>query len=349
MSSSEVTGVVLALAISAIMALYMNIYTPTPLLDDEARLDEPIRKALVKFNPPKTTTTVEDLKEEPPKEKKVVQAVEKKVVQAAEQPRQTPNPTVEKKGDPGKAGETAKKSDVQKPKNNKVAAKQGGAIKTSPKEGANAKSEKPDPTKVGLLNVFSSKGTQAKLDKAYSGSGELTGMADAATGYAGNAEDRAGDNLGAKLKDTGGGGKGSNTVGIGGVGTSGRGNGTTGYGSGGIGKKGSVQINVGGQEGEFAGGMDKEAIRRVIREHIREIRNCYETQLQTHPDLYGKLVLEWDIEEGGRVARCVAKSNSLGNDAVASCITSRLKTWKFPDPPKDMVGRVSYPFLFSSQ
>lgn len=339
MTSSEVTGIVLALAISAIMALYMNIYTPSPLNDDEARIDEPIRKAIVKFNPPQQK--IAEAKEEP-KEKKVAVAKDK-VTQA------TPKPTVEKKGDPGKAGEVAPNPNAKTKEKKLTSVKPGGAIKTAPKEGANMKSEKPDPTKVGLLSAFGAKGTQAKLDKAYSGSGELAGMADAATGYAGNAETRDGDGPGTKLKDTGAGGKGSQTIGISGVGTQGRGTGGTGYGTGGIGKKGSAQIHVEGQEGEFSTGMDKEAIRRVIREHLREIRNCYEQQLQRSPDLYGKLVLEWDIEEGGRVSRCVVKSNALGNEAVASCISSHLKTWKFPDPPKDMVGRVSYPFVFSSQ
>ncbi len=211
------------------------------------------------------------------------------------------------------------------------------------------KSEKPDPNKMGLLATFGKGGMQKDLNKASAGAGELAGMADQATGAAGSSENRAGDNLGGKLKDTGAGGKGTATYGIAGVGTQGRGTGTTGYGTGGLGQKGSVQINVTGQEGQFEGGMDKEAIRRVIREHIREIRSCYERELQRSPDLYGKIVLEWDIEEEGRVSRVVTKSNALGNDNVANCIMARLKTWKFPDPPKDQVGRVVYPFVFSSQ
>jgi hypothetical protein len=211
------------------------------------------------------------------------------------------------------------------------------------------KSEKPDPNKMGLLATFGKGGVQKDLSRAYGGSGELAGMADAATGAAGSSENRAGDSLGGKLKDVGAGGKGAATQGIAGLGTQGRGTGTTGYGTGGLGQKGSVQINVGGQDADFAGGMDKEAIRRVIREHIREIRNCYERELQRSPDLYGKIVLEWDIEEEGRVSRCVVKSNAIGNDAVANCIVNRLKTWKFPDPPKDQIGRVIFPFVFSSQ
>ncbi len=50
----------------------------------------------------------------------------------------------------------------------------------------------------------------------------------------------------------------------------------------------------------------------MIREHIREIRSCYERELQRSPDLYGKLVLEWDIEDEGRVSRVSVKSNALG-------------------------------------
>lgn len=347
MTSSEVTGIILALAVSAILGLYMNIYTPSPLLEDEAKQEEPIRKVVVQFKPP-TPKVVEEKKEEPipepPKEepKKVVKITEKKaeqkqVAKAASKP-----------NDPGKAAQLAPNPNA-KPTNKLASAKPGGAIKTAPKEGANMKAEKPDPTKVGLLGVFSSKGTQKQIDKAYSGSGELQGMADAATGYAGAAENRDGDNLGSKIKDAGS-GKGSSTIGLtNGVGTQGRGTGNTGYGTGGLGSKGSVQINVAGQEGEFTAGMDKEAIRRVIREHLREIRNCYERELQRSPDLYGKVVLQWDISEGGRVSRAVVKSNALANDNVANCIVSRLKTWKFPDPPKDVIGQVDFPFVFSSQ
>jgi len=350
MTSSEVTGVILALAVSAILGLYMNIYTPSPLLEDEAKIEEPIRKAIVKFNPP---TPKEEAPEKAPEPtpKKVVEVKEQKKAQAEPVKQQkAESKAIENKPNPGKAAEVKPKPNSQnKPKVPTSAVAQGAAIKTGNKEGAAMKADKPDPNKMGLLATFGKSGMQKDLHQASSGAGELAGMADAATGAAGSSENRAGDNLGGKLKDTGAGGKGTATYGIAGVGTQGRGTGTTGYGTGGLGQKGSVQINVTGQEGEFGGGMDKEAIRRVIREHIREIRNCYEKELQRSPDLYGKIVLEWDIEEEGRVSRVVAKSNALGNDNVANCIMSRLKMWKFPDPPKDQVGRVIFPFVFSSQ
>ncbi len=338
LTASEVTGVLLAIVVAAIFSLYMTVYAPTQLTEED-RAEEQIRKATVVFQPPKQKRIVEVV-EKPEENTKRNNPVPQK---------QTPNPAhATKSGEVGKAGEVAPKKTEDKQKK-LTSSRPGGAIKTAPKEGANVKSQKPDPTKVGLLGVFGSKGAQSQLDKAYSGSGELQGMADAATGYAGQSETRAGENIGTKLKDTGAGGKGTSTIGIAGVGTKGRGTGTYGYGTGGIGKKGDVEINVGGEEATASGGIDREAIRRVIRENIRAIRTCYERELQRKPDLYGKIVLGWHIEEKGRVTKTWTVSNTLGSDDVAQCILARLKTWTFPEPPGDQVAAVTYPFVFSSQ
>lgn len=341
LTTTEITGLALAALVSAIFGIYMFLYAPSSLTDENL-LEEPIRKATVTFRPPRKRVVKMEQKPEKPPEKKVVKVVEKQ--------KQTKTPSKDKAGKPGKAGEVAptKKPVPKKPKK-VVSARPGGAIKTGKKKGANMKSRKPDPTKVGLLSVFGSKGGQKKLDKAFSGSGELQGMADAATGYAGDNEDRDGDTLGSKIKDTGAGGRGEQTVGIAGVGTKGKGTGDYGLGTGGIGKKGSVDINVGGQEAEFVGSMDREAIRRVILNNKRAIRSCYERELQRRPDMYGKLVLQWRIVEKGRVSQAKVKSNSLGSRKVANCIIGRLRTWRFPEPPPGTIGEVSYPFVFTSQ
>lgn len=342
LSTTEITGLALAALVSAIFGIYMFLYAPSSLTD-ENRLEEPIRKATVTFRPPRKRIVKMEQKPEKPKEPK-------KVVKVVEKQKQTKTPSKDKAGKPGKAGEVAptKKPVPKKPKK-VVSARPGGSIKTGKKKGANMKSRKPDPTKVGLLSVFGSKGGQKQLDKAFSGSGELQGMADAATGYAGDNEDRDGDTLGSKIKDTGAGGRGEQTVGIAGVGTKGKGTGNYGMGTGGIGKKGSVDINVGGQEAEFVGSMDREAIRRVILNNKRAIRSCYERELQRRPDMYGKLVLQWRIVEKGRVSQAKVKSNSLGSQKVANCIIGRLRTWRFPEPPPGTIGEVSYPFVFTSQ
>ena len=336
LTASEVTGVILAMVVAAIFGLYMAIYSPTGMDDEEGKLEEPLRKATVTFKPPKKVVQVVD---NPDPEKQIMEAKDKKMEKTASV---TTNP------DPGKAGEVAPK-ETKDTKKTVTSARPGGAVKTAPKEGANMKSQKPDPSKVGLLGVFGSKGTQSKLDKAYSGSGELQGMANQSNGLSGQSEDRAGDTIGTKLKDTGAGGKGTSTVGISGVGTQGKGSGTYGYGTGGMGKKGNVNINVDASQGFSGGGIDKDAIRKVILANYRTIQNCYNMALNRSPDLYGKLVIQWQIGEKGRVLSAKVKEDNLGNPEVGKCLTEKLKTWTFPDPPSDVIADVVYPFVFSAQ
>lgn len=112
--------------------------------------------------------------------------------------------------------------------------------------------------------------------------------------------------------------------------------------------RGPLEIDLSGKDAEFLGAIEKNEVRRVIREHIREIRNCFERELRRSPDAKGTLVLEWDIEEEGRVSLCKVKTNPFNDDTVALCIASRVKTWHFPAPPKDQVVRVTYPIVFRS-
>jgi TonB family protein len=107
---------------------------------------------------------------------------------------------------------------------------------------------------------------------------------------------------------------------------------------------------VPGGEGEsFSGTIDREAIRKVIRDNARQIQACYEKALNKNPNLYGKVILEWVIIGNGRVSSAKVSSSTLKNSEVENCVLSRLRTWKFPEPPSDQEAVVSYPFLFNAQ
>ncbi|RYZ70341.1 MAG: TonB family protein, partial [Proteobacteria bacterium] len=173
------------------------------------------------------------------------------------------------------------------------------------------------------------------------------GMAEKASGAAGFNQDRAGDDIGGKFKDVGAGGKGTATQGIAGIGTKGRG---TGYGTGdGLGDKNSVAIEPGGAEEDFVGTIDREAVRRVIRAGLREIRGCYERELNKlnkTQKLEGKVVIRWKIIEHGKAVGASVASSTLGNRAVENCVRDRLATWRFPEPPPGTEADVNYPFYF---
>lgn len=331
LTASESASVIMSILVAGFFALYMSIYTPSSLDDKDQLLEEPIRRATVTFNPPKIVQAVDN----PQPEKQVVKVADKKAQEA-----QTT------KQDPGRASQMRPSERVAKKGEVASAIKQGGAIKTSDKPAANMKTK--DISATGLLGVFGGRGTQKELSKATTGAGELVGEAESATGAAGGNEERAGESLGGRLKNVGG-GKGTSTVGIGGVGTQGRGTGASGLGTGGLGKKGNVDINIQGDDASFSGTIDKEAIRRVIRENKKLFQYCYDQALRRNSDAYGKVEIQWDIEEKGRATNTIVKSNSTGDAAFGRCMADKIRGLVFPEPPADQVARVIFPFVFTAQ
>lgn len=362
LSGSEMVGVAMSIILVSMLAFY--IYATTPKDWQENKQEEVQRIAQVVFNKPIPTSTPTPPPVPPP-------APTPTPPPPVAQPTPTPTPKkvvvadqtkdAQKKGPqaPSARAQQAGRASEVAPKNTKdrtkkfTSTRQGGAVKTGEASGANAQSGNKDLSKVGLFSAFGGGGNRANIDKAYSGAGEVIGMADKATGTAGFNENRAGDDLGSRFKDSGAGGKGTATQGIAGVGTKGRGSGQAAYGAvDGLGSKTTVSIDGGGGfEESFDGTIDKEAIRRVIRSKLNEVKSCYERALNTLEKgkrLEGKIVLGWEIIEKGQARNVQVKSSTLGNPGVEECIRRRLAGWIFPEPPPGLVAEVqAYPFVLN--
>ncbi|MGZ3771740.1 MAG: AgmX/PglI C-terminal domain-containing protein [Bdellovibrio sp.] len=358
LTGSEMSGLITSLVLVGLLALYISATTPKDW--QENKQEEIQRIAQVLFNkPPEPKPPVPPPPPPPPPPKEVPppppppqpQKVVVSDKNKEEQKKGTTGTKGEKKQVAARAVEVAPKETKDKTKKF-TSTRQGGAIKTGQTAGANAQSSNRDMSKVGLFSAFGGGGARAKIDKAYSGAGEVLGMADKATGTSGFNEDRAGDDLGSKFKDSGAGGKGTSTQGIAGIGTKGRASGQSAYGAAdGYGNKSSVAIEGGGFEESFDGTIDKEAIRRVIRAKKHELQSCYERVLNTMEKgqkLEGKIVLSWSIVEKGQARNVKVKSSSLGNAKVENCIRDRLASWTFPEPPPGLEAVVeAYPFVLN--
>ncbi len=192
--------------------------------------------------------------------------------------------------------------------------------------------------------------------------------ADRASGY--DAFDAVGELLGASQGDSfgnhglgmsgtgvGAGGTGQGTLGVGRLGTIGscrgprcsHGNGTR-YG-GGVGRlrrdRDRVNIRTIHSSATVLGGLSREAIRRVVRRNLRQVRFCYEQGLQQNPSIEGRVTISWTIDPTGRVQHSAVAGSSLGNGEVESCIANAVRRWSFPQPEGGPVG-VNYPFMLQS-
>jgi hypothetical protein len=291
---------------------------------------------------------------EPLKTPPVVQKVdfaEKKQAPVIKNPSEISKKSGQNNSAQGKSPEVRAKDEKLKTKMF-TSSKQGAAVKTGEKDGANLKSKEPDLKNQGLLAAFGTGGTRSKLDQAYSGAGELLGAGEKATGVSGFSSNRSGDDLGSKVKDIGAGGAGMATQGIAGLGTQGRGTGMAGLGEGGgFGDKGRVQIAAGGLEEEFSGSIDREAVRRVVKSAIAQFKACYEREYRMNSRLEGKLVVQWEIHRQGvaKNAVIVRQKSTINNSAVEECVKNRMLALKFPEPPSNTTAEVTYPFIFQGQ
>ena len=108
--------------------------------------------------------------------------------------------------------------------------------------------------------------------------------------------------------------------------------------------KGMVQARL-NKSVKIRGGMSREAVKRVIEQHLDEITYCYETALISNPSIKGKITMEWKILMSGAVGEIRVKSSTIKSPEIYDCIKSAIKTWQFPRPVGNEVV-VSYPFIF---
>lgn len=96
----------------------------------------------------------------------------------------------------------------------------------------------------------------------------------------------------------------------------------------------------------ISGSLDREIIRRIIRQHRAEYQYCYEKELNKKRDLNGKIVVKFTIAGNGSVIQASVVESSMGNADVESCLTARIQRWVFPEPKGGGMVVVNYPFVF---
>ncbi len=152
----------------------------------------------------------------------------------------------------------------------------------------------------------------------------------------------------ANIKPNGGGGKSHSISGVstgGKAGGKGSYRGLSGFASGSI---GGSNVGIIEEETEIQGGLSKEQIARVIKSKLGQIRYCYERQLSSNPDLYGKILVNFIINASGKVEKNRIKKSTMGNSMVEGCVLRKMAGWKFPKPVGGTQVKVTYPFLLKS-
>lgn len=81
--------------------------------------------------------------------------------------------------------------------------------------------------------------------------------------------------------------------------------------------------------------IDREAVRRILRDHIPQFRGCYQSELdrsRSGDGLEGRVQFSFSIGPGGRVTKSSILSDEISADSVRNCIKNILHGIQFPQP-----------------
>ena len=96
------------------------------------------------------------------------------------------------------------------------------------------------------------------------------------------------------------------------------------------------------------GSLDKEIIRRIVRQHMNEVKYCYDQELARKPALAGRISVQFAISPLGQVLTSVMQSTSMNDARVENCVVNAVRRWEFPKPVGAGMVIVLYPFSFTS-
>ena len=81
----------------------------------------------------------------------------------------------------------------------------------------------------------------------------------------------------------------------------------------------------------ISGGLDRDIIRRVAKDHASDVQGCVPAALADNPALSEVLALELKIDGDGSVSEAeLPEDNPFTLSAVQSCVLELAKGWSFP-------------------
>lgn len=84
-------------------------------------------------------------------------------------------------------------------------------------------------------------------------------------------------------------------------------------------------------------------IESTIRRYTPQLKYCYEHAMKPNESLSGRVEVGWTVDPSGRTTAVHVVEDSVGNEAITSCMLAKIARWSFPS---DSEGDVTWPFVF---
>lgn len=111
----------------------------------------------------------------------------------------------------------------------------------------------------------------------------------------------------------------------------------------------NVRLKNHGDGVALIGGRNRSEILRVVMQNLQSLRYAYNQRLRDKPELKGKVVCRFAIDEFGTVLACEIVESTVVDDVLEAKIKGMIARWRFEKIEKvGDVTEIVYPFVFSS-
>ncbi|MCI0570558.1 MAG: AgmX/PglI C-terminal domain-containing protein [Myxococcaceae bacterium] len=90
------------------------------------------------------------------------------------------------------------------------------------------------------------------------------------------------------------------------------------------------RLAASGEDGLETGAFDQGAIQAVVASRQTSLYPCLKAAAQAHPDVGGRVPIEFVIGSDGRVSRVWVDRNELKQGELEGCLLKELQKWPFP-------------------
>ena len=91
---------------------------------------------------------------------------------------------------------------------------------------------------------------------------------------------------------------------------------------------------------------ERVAIGETIRSQLEPLQECYNQRLERVPALRGKLLVRFEIDRDGKVAR--PSADGMTDAKLVQCVLDEVVKWQFVKPPGNAILQVAYPIVFTA-
>jgi len=94
------------------------------------------------------------------------------------------------------------------------------------------------------------------------------------------------------------------------------------------------------------GGISSDEVATGVAAQNAAIQACYTTAREREPELAGKVLVKFNIDQAGRATAVTTRSSSLRHPKTEACVNEQVAKATFPALRSGKIAIVLYPFVF---